>query len=71
MRQYKLADLERRAKSSLEMAERFGRVKRVRRRPRSAVESALMGEIIARRVREAYQSGEIMRDGERLIIRIK
>ncbi|MFD1677824.1 hypothetical protein [Alicyclobacillus fodiniaquatilis] len=70
MRKFSFDELAKKAPSSLELAERFPRQAKIRRKPRSAAESLLLGEMIQNRVREARERGKLVRDGKRLIIRL-
>lgn len=71
MRKMTYEQLERRAPSRLEVAERFQRRSSIRRKPRSPEETQLLSEIVSIRVRQAKESGELVRDGQKFRIRIK
>ncbi|QQE79173.1 hypothetical protein [Alicyclobacillus sp. SO9] len=71
MRKMTYEQLKARAASQLVLAERFNRELSVRRKPRSAAESRLLGKIISDRVRKAKESGELVKVGQKLKIRIK
>lgn len=71
MRKMTYEQLERRAPSRLEVAERFQRQASIRRKPRSPEETRLLSEIVAIRVRQAKESGELVRDGRKFRIQIK
>lgn len=70
MRKFSFDELAKRAPSALELSERFSRQAKIRRKPRSASESALLGEIIQKSVQQAKARGELVRDGKRLKIRL-
>jgi len=71
MRKMTYEQLKSRAPSRLVVAERFRRQTSVRRKPRSPEETRLLGEIVSTRVREAKESGELVRHGQKFRIRIK
>jgi len=71
MRKMTYEQLKSHAASPLVVAERFHRETSVRRKPRSPEETALLGEIISTRVQMARESGELVRNGQKLQIRIK
>lgn len=70
MRKFSFDELAKRAPSALELSERFSRQAKIRRKPRSVSETSLLVEIIQKRVQKARESGELIRDGKRLKIRL-
>jgi hypothetical protein len=71
MRQMSLDELQNRAKGkSIMIANDLNRQSKIRRRPRSIVEIEILGDIVVRRVQKARETGELMRVGNKLTIRL-
>lgn len=71
MRQMSLSSLEIHARgTSIMIANDFNRQSKIRRKPRSTEETEILGDIVVRRVQKARETGELMKVGNKLTIRL-